>query len=68
MPDELLESHIQNSDRNFFSLNEHGFSLGWFLFTATVWFTIALTAEAALALTGWGVSRLLVKRKRSSRA
>jgi hypothetical protein len=68
MPDERLDRLIDNSDRNFFSVNEDGYSTGWFLSNLIAWFAVALTAKVLIVLIGWGVSRLLVKPKGASSA
>ena len=66
MPDRALDLLIENSDRGFFSINEHGYSPGWFLFSLTVWFAIVLASEAVVAMILGLTSRLLFKRKAAS--
>jgi len=55
-------------DRGVFGFNEEGYSFGILLFTATMWFVVALIMEGVLALIGWGAWRFLVVLKSFSPA
>jgi hypothetical protein len=67
-PNWVLERQIQNSDPNFFSMNEGGLAPGVFIFIALMWFFAITAAEAAVGLSIWTVRSLLSIRSRASPA